>query len=262
MNIIEDIKNKKELKSLPDGFVKNLFDSYLREHRDVILDNPKSKDYRLAVKEVRKVLREVYGVFKVEKFGKREKLLDELKGLKDLEGHDKILALHRSTQERLDFYPNLYEKIFAVTGKPKSILDLGCGMNPLSLPYMELKDVKYIASELTSEDVDFLKRYFKKVGVEGEAFEMDLTKAEKMPSVDVCFMFKLLDTLETLKKDISRELVENVKCKWLVVSFPTKTIGGRKQISKNRLGWFEKIIKGRRFEVIEIENELFYIIKK
>ena len=105
-------------------------------------------------------------MFKDTKFSKRDKLLEELKGLKDRLGHDRILVLHRSTRERMDFYPILYDRIFAIIGKPKSILDLGCGMNPLSLPYMELRGVKYLAAELTKEDTDFLQRYFDKVKIE------------------------------------------------------------------------------------------------
>ena len=48
---------------------------------------------------------------------------------------ERMLSRHASTRERLPLGDTdaLYNRIFAVTGKPSSVLDLACGINPLYL---------------------------------------------------------------------------------------------------------------------------------
>ena len=132
----------------------------------------------------------------------------------------------------------------------------------MSFPYMGIKHVKYYAADVSPEDMLFIQSYFDKMGIDGETFAMDLTDSGDFPEVDVCFMFKLLDTLETIKRGISEELVKSIKANWIVASFPTKTLGGKKTISKNRLVWFKKIISAYEYEMFEVENEIFYVINK
>ncbi len=257
-HLVEEIKNKKELKALSDDFVGSIAKELL-EKRKVNLE--KKSERKKFIKEVRSILHDVHGVFKKSKYAKKSKLLNELKDLDDLETHDKILGLHRSTKERLPYYSIVYKGIFSITGKPKAILDLGCGLNPVSLPYMGLKDVTYYASELTEEDTKFVQDYFDKVKTKAHTFQMDLTRIDKLPAADVCFMFKLLDSLEALKWNITKTILERTNAKWLVVSFPLKTLGGKKPISRKRLSWFERAIEGHKYETFEIPNEIFYIIK-
>ncbi len=266
--IVKDVKKKKELRQLDDSFVEEIVCERLKGLEVKFYEFEKfkrTKIYKTLLKNIRKVLREIYGLFIEKNYEKRFVLLENLKSLSDIETHKKILLLHKSTKERLPFYDFLYSKIFSVTGKPKKILDLGCGLNPLSFPFMKLNKVKYLATELTEEDCKFINEYFKKFKIDGKAIVLNLLKTEnlsKLPKVDVCFAFKLLDTLETLKKGISEDLLKKVKAKFIVVSFPTKTIGQKKKISTKRLVWFRKLIKKMKFVSFEIENEIFFIIKR
>ncbi|RLI99238.1 MAG: hypothetical protein DRP08_07380, partial [Candidatus Aenigmatarchaeota archaeon] len=181
--------------------------------------------------------------------------------LNDLEHHDKILRLHKSTRERLREYEEVYRKIFDVTGKPKTILDLGCGLNPFSIPYMGIKP-RYYAFDISDAEAKFIQEYFDKFGIKGRAVSVDLFEAEKFPKADVCFMFKLLDTLESQKRDVSKELIEKIDAEYLVVSFPTVSLGGRKKISTRRLVWFRRIIEKYPYITFSISNEIFFIIHK
>ncbi len=232
-SLIEEIKDKKELRALSPDFVGSIAKKLL-EKRKVNLEK-KSERKRL-IKEARSVLHAVYGVFKKSKYAKRNRLLKEIAGIDDIEAHNRILG-------------------------PKTILDLGCGLNPLSLPYMKLKEVTYHASELTEEDTKFIQDYIDGMRIKGKAFQMDLTRIDKLPSADICFMFKLLDTLETLKWDVTKTILERIDARWIVASFPLKTLGGKKSISKKRLAWFERAIEGHKYETFEIPNEIFYVIK-
>lgn len=252
-NLIKKIKQKKELKSLSDDFVQSILENYF-EHELLDLPLDKKKE-TVVVKEIRSVLHEVYGAFKSNKFHKRNELLE--KG-----DYSKLLLLHKSTKERADFYPEIYSKLKTLIPNVKSILDLGCGMNPIAYNYLKWKNVKYYATELTEDDVNFINNFFTKEKIDGEAFVMDLLKIGDLPKVDVCFMFKLLDTLESLERDISKKVLDKVNCKWLVVSFPTFSLGGRKRLPIKRLVWFERLIKDYDYNTFELGGEFFYVIRK
>lgn len=272
---VSEIKKKKNLSSLPDGFVQELiidfFDKYPKLE-EKLKGHPKplkSKDFKFLLKEVRKKLHGIYGVFILNK--KDLKHLEEhLKTVKKLDEdalqlHIKLLSAHKSSAERLDFYSEIYENIFSYTGKPKSILDLACGLNPLSFPWMSLKKVKYFASELTEYDSKFIQEYFdimKPFGLDGKAFAMDLIKLKQLPKTDICFLFKVLDSLEELEQNYSKELLKKIPSDYIVVSFPTMSIGGKNPIRQR--GWFFRVMRelGLSAESFEIENEVFYIIKK
>lgn len=265
--LVNDIKAKKELSSLDDSFVEGFAKGYLEKNPIELKEGltekqvSKSKEYKGIIKDVRKQLRAVYGVFKEGKFGKRLKLINDIKGLDDFEGHSKILALHKSTKERLPYYETVYDSIFKVTGKPKTILDLGCGLNPFSYPWMKI-NVKYVAVEAAEEDVKFIQSYFDSFGINGKALKLDLSNVNVLPKADVCFLFKMLDTLEGIRRGISGELIEKIDSRFIVASFPTKSLGAKKEIRAGRLGWFEKIIEAYEYTIFEIENEKFYIIRK
>lgn len=252
------IKQKREFRGLDDSFVEKMLDSRLKGKK---AEDLKPKDAEKAVKETRAYLREVYGAFLSTKFFQREKFLHELKGLNDTEGHIRILSLHLSTRERLPYYEEIYQKIFEVTGKPSSILDLGCGLNPFSIPFMKLGKVQYYAVELVKTDAEFIQEYFNKSNINGKAMQIDLTNVESLPSADVCFMLKVIDTFEAIQWDITAELLAKIKAKWIVASFATKSLGGRKTINPEKRKWFEKLIEKREHKVFEVENEVFYVIK-
>jgi hypothetical protein len=46
-----------------------------------------------------------------------------------------LLAAHVSTVERTPYYKDFYSNLFAAISPPKSILDIGCGLHPLSYPF-------------------------------------------------------------------------------------------------------------------------------
>jgi len=274
--IVSDVKKKKTLRALDPFFVKKLILEYFDKNKKVvrILEShpkfQKSKEYKTMLKHLRRVLHEVYGIFNVSKRSLAE-LDAHLKKTKHLDAkaldiHARILQSHKSTQERFPSYAPFYVSLFRVTGKPKTILDLACGLNPLSFPWMRLDEVTYYAYELSPDDASFIQSYFdimkKYSGLRGRAFSADLLKAPMLPSCDVCFLFKALDSLESLRKGISLDLITLIDAKFIVVSFPTRSISGKKRL-KERF-WFLKIVDdlGYSYKTIELENEIFYVVVK
>lgn len=264
--IVAKIKEKKEFNAIEDRFVREELIKYLKQNKKAMLaiqeGRTRSEDYKNAVKAVRAMLRRVYGVFLAEGKEQREELLEKGE-------YDKILETHLSTKERMLIYPSLYEKIFAITGKPKIILDLGCGLNPVSYDFMKT-NAEYYCAEISQDDVDFLNKFFERKRILGKAIQLDLIEAannpEKLnfPKADICFMFKILDEIERKKgRKTSEALIKAVNADWLVISFATKKVTGKPMKYPFRR-WLEQMLRrlGYKFEIIKESNEIFYVANK
>lgn len=273
MSLIEEVKKKKEFCELQDDLVKEKVDEVLRQNPKLkeFLERNRSEGYNKIIKLTREKLHRAYGVFQIEDKNRAQGLLDELKKTEDpheiLSIHRLLLSLTMSTKERLPFYEKLYSRIFAVTGWPRSILDLGCGFNPLSFPFMGLEEVDYWAYDLNGDDIKILNNYFKVMGDDlngkAELINLERIDCKTLPKADVCFLFKVLDIIDKKDHKKSEEIIKSLNCKWIVASFSTKTVSGKKMTHPYR-GWMNRMLErlGYEFKIIEFENEIFYVIKK
>lgn len=278
--IISRIKEKKELINLDERVCQEYIVKYLRQHGKALARLSEAKDFTSIqrskeadelVRAVRETIRAVYGVFQTEDIGKLGHKLDRLE--EDLrhkpiertkDEHDRILRLHRSTAERLEFYEQFFSDIFAITGRPKTILDLACGLNPMAWSYHQLRNVAYLATELNEQDVRNLQRYFDIIkpytAIEGKAIKHDLKKdAIPIIAADVCFLLKVIDLLEP---KTAERIITSLRCRWIIVSFPTKTITDQDMRFKRRAG-FQKMLRriGRSYQTLTYDNELVYVIQ-
>ncbi|HJX05896.1 MAG TPA: hypothetical protein VJ461_04235 [Candidatus Nanoarchaeia archaeon] len=270
--LVKDILAKKELNNLNEGFVAEKLNEFLAKNKDIRekLGTSKygqfrrSKEHELVIKKVRAELREIYGVFILSDYKKRYELLEAIRKSPSPENHNRILELHKSSKERLPYYGLVYKKIFDATGLPERIVDLACGLNPLSYPYLGCKP-EYLACDLAEKDLEFIKEYFAIMRIRGSVKKVDLIKdnvSKIVKGIDIVFLFKTLDSLESVKWNISQELLKRLKAKSIVVSFATKSLGGKKAIKKERRAWFERLAKEQNytFESFEIPGEIFYIL--
>jgi 16S rRNA (guanine(1405)-N(7))-methyltransferase len=273
--LVQDIKKKKELAGIEDSVVRKWLNDYFRKNKTFAVlreyqtekQLKKSDGYKKALKKVRAELHSSYGMFQIP--GNADEIKKEfLKKAKmnslSEPDYKAALSLHLSTKERLQSYPMVYEKIFKETGKPKVILDLGCGLNPLSWYYMPVKNFKYIASDIDLASLKFIGQYFDLAGINGETLVLDLQNNEELEKLskiqaDVCFLFKVLE----IDKRIAEPIFRKVNSKFIVVSFSTLSISG-KIMSHSEREWFEKMLSrlNLSFSVFQTENEIFYIVKK
>lgn len=276
--LIEDICRKRELQSINQDFVRDKLYAYLQQHLSVLrfCSQRRSEKYRSILKAVRKELRQVYGVFRVEEEAQRRRELLECylhaSGKKRKEYLLQILATHSSTRERLRWYPQLYRKLFAFTGKPHSIIDLGCGMNPFSFPFMGLRRCAYYAFDISREEIDLLQKFFQDLQVKNPTFQgraeiLDIfhwSKLTYLKKADVCFLFKMTDVLDRGKGHKATEaVIKIVPARRVVVSFPTRTLSGIAMNVPYRK-WFEWMCRrlGYAYRSMLFENEIFYVVEK
>lgn len=274
--IIAKVQTAKHFRNLDEDIIQEKVtellqrDSKLKKSFEKKELNERSSEFERIVKYVKQSMHKSYGAFQ-ENVKKREKLLEELQENidnpeKSLDIHKKLLRTHKSTAERLPFYGKLYKDLFSSIGKPDIILDIGCGLNPLSLPFMDLDTIMYVASDFTEKDTNFITDYFSiiKKTQKGifETLPLNLTKdyakLRNIPS-DFIFAWKLFDVLDT---KTTEHIVKNANAQYLVASFATKTLGKKRMNFPRRAG-FQKMLRrlNLEYETLSYENEIFYIIK-
>lgn len=199
-------------------------------------------------------------------------LLEELRRAK-AEGPDdwaaalgRALGSHSSTKERLPFLEELYRSALANVPDPESVLDLGCGLNPLCLPWMGLPgSVRYRAYDIFGDMIEFLNGFFAIAGIDGAAEVRDLTGDVPSERFDVALALKLLPTLDQIDPGAGERLLDSLNARTIIVSFPTKSLGGkRKGMSFNYESRFTALAerRGWQFSRFELPNELVFVVTK
>jgi len=178
----------------------------------------------------------------------------------------RIMANHVSCRERFGALDHLYHDIFAITGLPTSVLDLGCGLHPLAIPWMGLPaDVRYTAWDVDQRLTGVVGRFLAWIGQAGEVQAADLLVSLPQQPVDLVFLLKMLPCLEQQQPGVSRELVRHLPGRWLVISFPAQSIGGR---LKGMVQHYDQAMRdtldecGYAAQCLHTPTETFYIVNK
>lgn len=236
--LIVAIKKKRELAGVSDIYVRDILEKYITQHKVVF--PLQEKDAKLLMKSIRAQLRRNTGMFK-RTFEK-----------------DKGSAAHQSSRERASSY--LLLKSIIAELKPKSILDLGCGLNPLAVA---TPSIPYYAYDINEADIAQVRSYLSNIRNTGYARVADVQEEDHLPHADLCLMLKLVDLLDSKGHKNAEKLMDRISCNYFIISFSTKTISGRPMRHPQR-GWIERLAKrkGHTFKKHTAENELFYLIEK
>jgi len=267
LEIIKQIKQNKKYNSISDSVIEREIEIYSKKNQ---LNTNKE-----TIKQIRANLHKSYSSFQTRKKLKSSKLLGELQ--ENIENKsslnnisNELLSLTLSTKERIDDYPKIYKNIFMEIKNPRTILDLGSGLNPVSVLLTDLKNINYYSYDIDEKDSEFLNQFFgiiKSLGVNGKSSILDLRDFEsvsKLPEADLIFLFKVLDVLDKENHKISEELIKILiqKSKLIIVSFATTTIT-RKKMNFPKRKWFELMLErlNIKYNSFQTENEIFYILK-
>lgn len=270
--LIKEIKDKPQLVPLDDSFIEKYITNYFLRNGDVRKKieeleklNTKNKIIKTVVKEIRKEIGEVFGSYQTAQHKKKLRYLEE-------ENIEEILKCHKSTRERMEFYPLIYKTIFDWYMPNNGVADIACGFNPVSYPILEKiakKKFNYYVSDLSKEDMSFISLFFTNNNLNGKAIALDATNKEfiedeDFKKCDLVFLLKALDSFESDKKNSSKDLLLELPQNKIVISFPTKSLVAQKEVSTSKRNWIFSFIKKQNwsYETFEIENELFILISK
>jgi 16S rRNA (guanine(1405)-N(7))-methyltransferase len=177
---------------------------------------------------------------------------------------EKMLLRHASTRERLPVsdMDALYSRIFAITGRPRSVLDLACGINPL---YLAARDIETVGVDISGAAVYAVNCFHEIYHMPASARCADLLCPGAIPGehFDLALLFKLLPLLERQESGSAARVMHAVNARHIIVSFPTRTLGGRSVgMSESYARWMETHLPNDMdiLDQFETRNELFYII--
>ena len=179
---------------------------------------------------------------------------------------ERALTRHASTRERLPLgrMDGMYAHIFEVTGAPTSVLDLACGLNPL---YLGARGIPTVGVDVSGEAVKDVNACASNYDLPVHAVCADLLCENAVPRErhDLALLFKILPLLERQRSGAALDVMRAVNAKFLAVSFPTRTLGGRNVgMEANYSAWMEGHLPQNRRIASRFteENELFYILEE
>jgi 16S rRNA (guanine(1405)-N(7))-methyltransferase len=225
---------------------------------------------KAAIKATKRRLHQVYGAF--ERAVDYDALYSRMEVAYDTGSEHRIKAacrqlldVHSSTRERLPILDRFYPAIFEATGRPGSILDLGCGLNPVSLPWMGLSaGSRYIALDIDRERIRFLNRFLCLAGLDPLARCQDVLVQPPDDAADVVLLLKMSPTLERQEPGATLDLIGQLRAPCVVVSFAAKSLGGQEKgmvehYQQQFLGWLHH----RRWpaEKLVFESELVFVLR-
>jgi hypothetical protein len=290
---LKEIKSKSQISEIDDKLILNLLNDYFQKFGNVkkkILIEFNNKDekivksklFKLVLKEIRSQLGQIYGQFLTSNYSNKfEKLLNNFNSLNNKNIYE-FLKLHKSSRERLNYYDEIYNFIFndyfGNFQNKIGILDIASGFNPISVYFLiknkKLNIIKYISIDLNKKDSVLLNNFFKKYGFFNyKAFSynvLDLIWLKELNFKDIThvFLFKALDSFEELQRNFSKKLILQLinnllDLKYIVVSFPTKSIKSKIEFNRNKRNWFFKFLEkiDKEYDIFEVENEMFIKIK-
>lgn len=233
---------------------------------------PKSKNPKQIIKSTRSKLHQVGSAYQ-EKPIPYETLLEELQLLPaDLENPLvlnfllKVIGSHASTRERLSILPRFFSETLHEISSSRSILDVACGLNPLSIPWMPLSSgFTYTACDIYEDMTGFLNNFFAHFGINGKAQTCDLTRNIPEEPYDLALVLKTIPCLEQVDKEAGFRLLNQLNAAVLLVSFPAKSLGGKsKGMVQNYERHFLDLTAGQPWKITRFEfpGELAFLIEK
>jgi 16S rRNA (guanine(1405)-N(7))-methyltransferase len=138
-----------------------------------------------------------------------------------------VLRTHASTRERLPFLDRFYAGVWAITGRPTRLVDLGCGLNPIALPWMGIGDAEVVAVDVDGRPLASVRSFLELVGQPHRIEARDLVASPPSIAADVTLLLKLVTTLDRQDPDAAARVLRATRSRHAVVSFTTRSLGGR-----------------------------------
>ena len=178
-----------------------------------------------------------------------------------------VMRGHASTAERLPFLERFYDGVWTLTdGAPESVLDLGCGLGPMALPWMELPaDATYHAVDVDGRSLEMVDGFLDLVGQPHVVEPRDLVNDGPPPNrADVALMLKLVPLLDRQDRMAATGLLRALDVRHAVVTFPARSLGGRgrgmERTYRSRLDQLVADVGVGEVHEASVPNELVFVL--
>ncbi|MCA9976508.1 MAG: hypothetical protein KC413_12185 [Anaerolineales bacterium] len=177
-----------------------------------------------------------------------------------------LMRRHASTRERLPILDEFYQTVLAHLPPIHSVLDVACGLNVLTWPWLPLSpDTHYYACDIYGDMIAFVSDVMQIAGISGAAEVRDVVSEPPARPVDLVLLLKLLPVLEQVEKTAVSHLLDTLNARYLLISFPVASLGGRsKGMAANYEAQFETWAAGRNWHVqrFSFATELAFLVQQ
>jgi 16S rRNA (guanine(1405)-N(7))-methyltransferase len=215
-----------------------------------------------AVKRVKRRLHQAVGAFEG-----RRRVLDEVRAAYDgsldapafRDACRAAMAAHASTAERAGDLEALGALVAATNAR--TVVDLGCGLGPLALPWMEFGPAGYVATDVDQRPLTTARAFLELVGQAHEVVVADPAS----PAADLALLLKLVTTLDRQDATAAERVVRGLRTRTAIVSFPMRSLGRRRGLAdanRRRMDELLQALGGRVEEAREasVSDELVYVL--
>ena len=227
---------------------------------------------KTAVKDVRNKLHQIGGAY-FKRLVDYENAQDQLSHLpRDIQSDQvrnfclKFMGAHASTAERIPIIDNFFKIALEPIGPVTSILDLACGMTPLSIPWMPLAErFTYQACDIYLDMLSFIQNFFNHFEINSMSFPCDLVGGVPEEHAQVALLLKSIPCLEQVDKEIGLILLEGIRAEHILVSFPVSSLGGRRKgMPDFYQEHFFEMVSEKQWQIskFEFETELAFLVTK
>jgi 16S rRNA (guanine(1405)-N(7))-methyltransferase len=260
--IVDLVRNTAKYAVISEEFVRAI----------VLSEIQKGKTVREVVKSTRNKLHQVGYAYQQNKIPyeswqkELENLPQDFRSDKNLQFITNCLKYHSSTSERLPFLASFFRQTLAPIGLVESILDLACGFTPLCLPWMPVtENVRYTGIDIYEDLIRFLGQFFTHSQIEHKFSVGNILEIIPRDKVQLALLLKTIPCLEQVSKQAGRRILESIKAENILVSFPSRSLGGRlKGMAENYENHFYELISGKHWHITKTEfpNEITFLIQK
>ncbi len=177
-----------------------------------------------------------------------------------LAARDAIVASHVSTRERLDDLPAFWSASFGLVPEPTSILDLGCGVQPLLYPFAGAgrSTTRYLALDRDAVAIELVAAWAQLVGdsrLEARRWSLAEGFAEVVgPEPDgrfaLALALKLIPVLWRQERE-QLSILAQVPARRLLVTGAREAMVKRRSIAQRERRVLEKFAEQQGFVVID-----------
>jgi len=261
-DLVRQVQSSPKYQSISISLIRRLFEDALA----------KGFSGKSAVKYVRNKCHQIGGAYFRKNLNFKE-IRQELANLpRELQTSDvrqfciTTMGTHASTAERLPILEIFFQTCLAPIAPITSVLDLACGLNPLSLPWMPLTpECSYSACDIYADMMAFVGSFFDHFRIKGHAQSCDLFEEIPQDPAQVAFFLKSIPCLEQVDKEIGIRVLENLQTDHILVSFPVHSLGGRqKGMPDFYRDHFYQMLSEKTWQVREFlfSSELAFLVSK
>ena len=149
---------------------------------------------------------------------------------------------------------------------PQRLLDLACGLNPFALPFMGLAPAaEYLACDADRRVLAEVESFLEAVGQSHRTWACDLVTGAPDEPADVALLLKTIPILDRQDPAASARLLSGLKARHVVVSFPSRSLGGRgglERAYRGRMDALTREVDGRVTRATELRfpSELVFVL--